>query len=239
MRVDQQLPALEQMLNRLIREWERFFAGDRRVPPVVERTALDRRFRALLERPDNRRSVQFKFEQLQHRFGTYSQMWERMLREREEGRSPYPIRRPGAPPPPPPPEPLQPEPARQAPAAASPGGAGDSAAEHRVAGPDEPTAPVPRLDPSAQPARPAAHAASPPNAPASASVPSSGGSLFDRYVAAKQYVGQEAKVDQRAFQAQIERQRSAIEAKLGQKVRFEVVVEGGKVKLAARRIAAK
>jgi hypothetical protein len=58
-------------------------------------------------------------------------------------------------------------------------------------------------------------------------------------VAAKRRVGQEAKVDQRAFLAQIEGQKAKIEAKLGQKVRFDVVVEGDKVKLAARKIAEK
>jgi hypothetical protein len=228
MKMDQQLPVLEQALNRLVREWERFFAGDRKVPPVAERTALDRRFRALLERPDGRHAVQFKFDQLQHRFGTYSQMWERMLREREEGRSPYPIRRPGAPPAaPPPPPPPEPEPRETA---------------GRSAGADGPTTQAPGREPADRQARPAARAAAgpaSPNAPAPGSVPSGGGSLYERYVAAKQKVGQEARVDRSAFQAQIERQRSAIEAKLGQKVRFEVVVEGGKVKLAARRDAAK
>jgi hypothetical protein len=124
---------------------------------------------------------QYRLEQLQHRFMTYVQMWERMLREREEGRSRFPVRRPGEPPPP----------------------------------------------------------AGTPNAGASASVKSEGGGLYDRYVAAKQQTGEAVGMDQMAFHEQIAAQKKSLEARLGQKVRFDVLVENGKVKLAARKVGGK
>ena len=60
------------------------------------------------------------------------------------------------------------------------------------------------------------------------------GSLFDRYSAARRKVGEQGALDRLAFERQIERQRQQIEKKIGRKVKFEVVVDGEKVKLAAR-----
>jgi hypothetical protein len=182
----EQITTIEQRFKLLIREWERFFAGDIRVPPEKERKDLERRLRMLTERPSHRRMEQYRLEQLQHRFMTYVQMWERMLREREEGRGRFPIRRPGAPAPPPP--------------------------------------------------KPAAKA---PNAGAAASVKDDSGGLYERYAAAKRKTGEKLAVDQKTFMSQIASQREKLEARLGQKVRFDVVVEGGKVKLAARKTSGK
>lgn len=83
---------LENELQGLILEWERFFAGDRRVPPQRERDQLRRSIRSAVERKQPRGATWFRLEQLQHRFATYDELWRRQLREREEGRG-------GAPPP--------------------------------------------------------------------------------------------------------------------------------------------
>ena len=64
-----------------------YFSGVDRVPPQDQRERINRRIRMLAEQTVNRRAEQFRIEQLQHRFQTYSQNWERMLREREEGRA--------------------------------------------------------------------------------------------------------------------------------------------------------
>ena len=77
---------LERAVSELIKEWERFFSGLSRVPPLAERDRIARSLRLLTEQTVHRRSEQFRIEQLQHRFMTYSQNWERMLRAREEGR---------------------------------------------------------------------------------------------------------------------------------------------------------
>ena len=80
-----------------------YFSGVDRVPPQEQRERINRRMRMLAERTVNRRAEQFRIEQLQHRFMTYSQNWDRMLREREEGRAAaqphtdHELRRPSAP----------------------------------------------------------------------------------------------------------------------------------------------
>jgi hypothetical protein len=83
----EQIAFLDRVLQEHIRKWERFFAGVEKVPPQIERERLSRRIRLLSEQTVNRRADQFRIEQLQHRFQTYSMNWERLLREREEGRS--------------------------------------------------------------------------------------------------------------------------------------------------------
>ena len=90
MEVIEQIVFLEQLLQKHIRKWEMYFSGVERVPPQIERERINRRIRTLAEQTVNRRAEQFRIEQLQHRFQTYSQNWERMLREREEGRTVQP-----------------------------------------------------------------------------------------------------------------------------------------------------
>jgi hypothetical protein len=87
MELIEEIAMLEGMLQRHIRKWEMYFSGVERVPPQDERKRINRRIRLLAEQTVNRRAEQFRIEQLQHRFMTYSQNWERLLREREEGRS--------------------------------------------------------------------------------------------------------------------------------------------------------
>ena len=91
---DRLVGTLENELQTLILEWERFFSGDRRTPPEQERTVLARRIRQLVEHPTLRGAARFRLEQLQHRFATYTALWERQLRNREEGRPPVPAGRP-------------------------------------------------------------------------------------------------------------------------------------------------
>lgn len=61
--------------------------------------------------------------------------------------------------------------------------------------------------------------------------------LYARYAEAKRSIGQSPGVDRETFLAKLEVQRAQLEARLGGRVSFDVVVEGGKVKLAARRAA--
>ncbi len=84
---DRLIGTLERDLKALILEWERFFSGDRRVPPEADKTRLERRLRQLSEHQSLRGATRFRLEQLQHRFGTYAALWERQLRQREEGRA--------------------------------------------------------------------------------------------------------------------------------------------------------
>ena len=90
MELTEQITVLERALKEHIRKWDMFFSGVEKVSPQIERERITRRLRFLSEQTVNRRADQFRIETLQHRFMTYSQNWERMLREREEGRKVQP-----------------------------------------------------------------------------------------------------------------------------------------------------
>jgi hypothetical protein len=179
MDLEQKIQMLERDLREQVKNWERFFSGGLRVPPEVERTRFAQRLRSLAEQTFTRRADQFRVEQLQHRFMSYSQNWERMLREREEGRL--------------------------------------------------------ARDPSVQPhTHPHIEEA---NGPTVTSVDQSGrGPLYDRYVAAKRQLGLDVRMSRSEFDTQLEQQREQLQNKLGRQVQFEVRVEDGKVKLAARKV---
>lgn len=179
MEIGDQVAILERALKDLITKWERYFAGDLRVPPVDDRERLTRRLRHLSEHPPQRRADQFRAEQLQHRFMSYAMNWERLLREREEGR-------------------------------------GRSVVALRGQ-------------------RPLAVEAPPDATPPSSVDRQDAPSLFDRFVAAKESLGQGVRVDRPAFEAQLATQKAQLEERLGHPVQFDVRVEDGKVKLAARR----
>jgi hypothetical protein len=179
MELEQKIRMLERDLREHVKNWERFFAGQLRVPPEVERTRFAQRLRTLAEQTFNHRADQFRVEQLQHRFMSYSQNWERMLREREEGR----LARPEA------------------------------------SGPQT----RPHVEET--------------NAPTVTSVDSGErGSLYDRYVAAKRGLGLDIRMRRAEFDRQIEERRTQLQNEHGRQYQFEVRVEDGKVKLAARKV---
>jgi len=173
-----QIEFLDRVLKEHIRKWERFFSGAEKVPPQIERERIGRRIRPLSEQTINRRADQFRLEQLQHRFQTYSMNWERMLREREEGRA-----RAGG----------QTRWAASEATGPRPNAGGPRAVQHQE-----------------------------------------GASLYDRYVAAKRAQGLDVTVDRTTFESQLKEQERALRSKTGGDVRFEVLVENGKVRLAAR-----
>jgi hypothetical protein len=176
MEVMEQITILERVLQEHIRKWERFFSGVDKVPPESERARIGRRIRVLSEQTVNRRAEQFRIEQLQHRFATYSQNWERMLRLREEGRTAQ----------------------------------GHTNPELRAPRAPDGTPPQPVHEAEAE-------------------------SLFDRYVTARSEQGLTVGVDRETFDEQIAVQRQRIEDRLGRKVRFEVRVEDGNVRVVARK----
>jgi len=175
--LSEEIAYLDRVLQEHIRKWDRFFAGVEKVPPQIERERLNHRIRMLSEQTMNRRADHFRVEQLQHRFQTYSMNWERLLREREEGRS--------------------------------------------ASGYTNPALRAPEVT----------------NAPAPPAVQRTAeDALFDRYCEAKMAHGIDVKVDRKTFDAQIASQRQRIEERLGRKVRFEVQVEGDKVRVVAKKI---
>ena len=86
MDLSSKITGLEGNLRTLITRWDRFFAGDLKVPPTREKEILGKRLRALAEDSGGAHAGdRFRLDQLQHRFMSYGTNWERLLREREEG----------------------------------------------------------------------------------------------------------------------------------------------------------
>lgn len=111
---ERELQVLEAELKRLEAEYNMFFAG--RLPrlPWDQRTRVD----AMMKRFD-RMHIQntgdrFRFQTIQSRWASFTELWERQLKAQETGRRPggRPTSVPMAPPPPPAPRPTSaPEPA--------------------------------------------------------------------------------------------------------------------------------
>jgi len=97
-----ELEILESELKRLEAEYNMFFAGRLPRPPWETRT----RVATLVRRLDRKQSLgnyadRFRFTTLQTRYSTFTDLWDRGLRAREEGRpGPFAQSRPAAPAPP-------------------------------------------------------------------------------------------------------------------------------------------
>lgn len=96
--------ALGEILDQLGREiqqlrvdFERFFAGDLPVPPEDLRTRVQNRIRMLRNVTTATAVESFRLGDLEARFNTYNELFNRRLREREEGRPRHPAARPAAP----------------------------------------------------------------------------------------------------------------------------------------------
>jgi hypothetical protein len=83
---DRDLKALEAELRRLEAEYTMYFAGRLPRPPLETR----RRVAGLVRQLDRQRlsnyAERFRFSTLQSRFQTFSDLWDRGLRAKEEGR---------------------------------------------------------------------------------------------------------------------------------------------------------
>ena len=80
------LRRLQADMERLEKEYQLFFADQRQRPPSALRLSVER-----LVRRRDRASMQgsgdrFRFDTLQHRFRTFTNLWDRGVRAREEGR---------------------------------------------------------------------------------------------------------------------------------------------------------
>jgi hypothetical protein len=85
--IDREIQALEVELKRLEAEYNMFFAGRLPRPPWETRTRVD----ALVKRLDRQHignyGDRFRFTTLQTRYARFTDLWDRGLRAREEGRS--------------------------------------------------------------------------------------------------------------------------------------------------------
>ncbi len=84
--IERDLDILEKSLTALKVEYERFFAGDLRTPPVAARRRLDAHLRRVGNVEVERAAEKFRLQTLESRYTAMAELWDKRLSAREEGR---------------------------------------------------------------------------------------------------------------------------------------------------------
>jgi hypothetical protein len=222
--IERELNDLERAITTLRVDWERFFGGELKRPPVLARRAIEEQLRKYGNAEVDKAAERFRLQALQSRFNAFMELFEKRMQAREEGRT-GPIRRMAA--------------------------AGSAAAAPAAKTPKQETKKAPDSAPDVAALLAAAEAAvarnapapSPaarPDAPAGTSVkPKSRVDftpLFQRYVAARQALGEDvSKLKYEKFEEAVRRQAEEIRKRTGSsRLSFEVQTADGRVRLVGR-----
>lgn len=79
------LDELEEGIERLKVQFDRYFYGVDKVPPVREREKLERAMRNVMRQPFTTTVLRYRFAQLKQRLTTYTHYWNRILNQIEKG----------------------------------------------------------------------------------------------------------------------------------------------------------
>ncbi|MEO8055295.1 MAG: MXAN_5187 C-terminal domain-containing protein [Acidobacteriota bacterium] len=101
--IERDLDLLERSLTSLKVDYERFFAGDLKTPPVASRRKVDEILRRVGNVEVERAAERFRLQAVQGRFTALTELWDKRLSAKEEGRGLFRAPRPAAAAPPPPP----------------------------------------------------------------------------------------------------------------------------------------
>jgi len=107
--IESDLAVLEGTLRQLESEYEQFLSGKVRIQPMKTEADLQRMIRLYSARGIQNPSLRFRYTNIVARYNSFKNVWERKVRELEEGRTfgrprraaPRPLSRPAAPGPPP------------------------------------------------------------------------------------------------------------------------------------------
>ena len=110
---DDELDRLEEDIRVLKNKYDQFFSGISKVPPMIERHAIERFIHELNKQKIRDNGRRFRLSTLVSKYNQFREMWARRMREREEGPLDYRRRQAAlsapapaqAAPPPPPPQP--------------------------------------------------------------------------------------------------------------------------------------
>ena len=229
---DKELNDLDRGITALRVEYERFFGGELRRPPVPGRRTLEETLRKLGNAEMEKAADRFRLQMLQSRYSAFAELWDKRMQAREEGRT-GPVRRLA---------PVAPAAASTSAPGAAPAGKGGGkkppsseihdvaallAAAERAVGGGTPAV--------AQPPHPDA-------APPSSVKPGKRVDftpLFQRYVAARQALGEDvSRLRHEKFEESVRRQADEIRRKTGSsRLVFEVQTTDGRVRLVGRPAA--
>ena len=82
---ENELRSLEKRLEKLRVDFDQFFMGIIKVPPVDARDKLRRDLRFSDLKKANNTALRFRFQNLTQKFTTYTTYWERTMRQRADG----------------------------------------------------------------------------------------------------------------------------------------------------------
>jgi hypothetical protein len=82
----EELDGLEHSIKKLQIEWEKFFGGVEKKPPVDFATRVERLIRRYGEEEFRSNGERFRYQTLAARYNTFNELWQKRLRAREEGR---------------------------------------------------------------------------------------------------------------------------------------------------------
>jgi len=79
------LDSIEKRLEDLRNQFEQYFMGSRKVPPLQERTSVQYLIRRLSNYSIPNTRLRFRFQQITSKFNSYNQYWNRTLQQIEAG----------------------------------------------------------------------------------------------------------------------------------------------------------
>ena len=227
--IERELIFLERNITALRVEYERFFGGELKRPPVQSRRTIEDVLRRAGNAEVEKAVERFRLQALQSRYNSFVEIWDKRMRAKEEGTT-GPVR-------------------RLATGAVAPAGEAAPAAKKPAAKKADSAADVAALLAAAEAAvarthSPTAPAAPAPDAPAAPSVKPKNRvdftPLFQRYVAARQALGEDVtKLRYEKFEEAVRRQAEEIRKRTGSsRLVFEVQTAEGRVKLVGRPVQA-
>ena len=83
--ISEELDAFEHSIKKLQIEWEKFFGGVEKKPPVDLATRVEKFIRQYAGE-EFRSTERFRYQTLTARYNTFNELWQKKLRAREEGR---------------------------------------------------------------------------------------------------------------------------------------------------------
>ena len=85
--IDSELAALDRRMRTLGIEYERFFAGALKQPPLAARLELERFLKRLGNEEVERASDRFRLNSIENRYNSLCELWEKKQQAREQGRA--------------------------------------------------------------------------------------------------------------------------------------------------------
>lgn len=220
--IERELSDLDKGITTLRVDYERFFGGELKTPPLPARRAIEATLRRLGNSDIEKAVERFRLQSLQSRFNAFAELWEKRLQVREEGR---------------------PSPSRRAAAlsvSAGPSSAPPARTASAPAGPADVAVLLAAAEAAAGRRAPAPGSAPPRDASAPPSVkPRSRVDftpLFRRYVEARKALGEDvSRMKYERFEEAVKRQAEEIRRKTGSsRLVFEVQTTDGRVRLVGR-----